>query len=115
MFTYKNSNNTGGHVFITDKYNITTTQYHFYYGWVGEDSEGNPTNEFDELGHPLDFTYYMDEDYYQDDTTISMNWGDAYDNSSTYWKKYDDLKFHFYDTNWIVGNFNGKYNRKIYH
>lgn len=120
IVTATNSYTQGQHCFIIDKYRTIITRYHQYYGWVGEDDEGNPTNEFDALGHPLDFTYYKEEDYYHTTNKISMNWGYPTTDNNNYWQAYDNIEFTLYDTGWIVDvnssdikNFNS--NRKIYH
>lgn len=104
-----NSNGTGGHALLIDKYVNTITTYALLYAWVGTDIYGNPMNTYDEWGNVTSWVYskteYQNNSYYK----ISMNWGEG---SSV---SYDDLKFSVFDTDWHVGSYHYQYDKKIFH
>lgn len=97
-----------GHAFLIDKYVTDYTRHALVYAWVGTDIYGEPMNTYDEWGNVTSWVYSKTEYQTTGYSRISMNWGD-YDTS------YNNLKFSVYDTNWVVGTHNYKFNKKIFH
>ena len=93
------TSSSGGHAFLIDRYTIQTTEYTSTYGWVGTDTNGNDTNEYDEEGNIVGYSFT----YQSVSSTISkyvyMNWG---------WDGYqDDVMLTASDAaDWEVSSYN---------
>ena len=104
----ENPNGSGKHAYLIDKYLHTTIQWASLYAWVGTDIYGNPMNTYDQYGNVTSWVYSKTEYEYTSTYKISMNWG--FEDASL-----NDLKFSIYDTDWVVGPYDYKYNKKIFH
>ena len=102
------SNGSGKHAFLIDKYVTNNTRYALVYAWVGTDIYGEPMNTYDEWGNVTSWVYSKTEYQTTGYSVISMNWGEGNN-------QWDNLKFSVYNTDWVVGSFHYKYNKKIYH
>ena len=78
----EDSNGGGGHAYIIDKKKITYTSSTSTYGWVGEDNTGEDSNEYDEEGNLIGYSYYFVKENSIESTDYFMNWGwnGSYDN-----------------------------------
>lgn len=70
-----NENNEIGHQFIIDRYRTTTTSSTNTYGWVGTDNLGNNSNEYDEEGNIVSYSFYYTKDIEANSHELTMNWG----------------------------------------
>lgn len=64
-----------GHVFIIDRYRRTTTSSTSTFGWVGTDNLGQDTNEYDENGNVIGYSFFYDKENRTDSYDYLMNWG----------------------------------------
>jgi len=95
-----------GHTFLIDNYKTVTTTRTYYYGWVGKDNYGNDTNEFDEFGNVLSYTFYNEQEFVDTSNYIQMNWG-INGVSNFDW-------FAPYNTGWLVASDYLDQNRQIF-
>ena len=67
--------NGEGHAFIIDKKRITCTTSTSTYGWVGKDNTGEDTNDYDEEGNLVGYSYFFEKENKIESTDYYMNWG----------------------------------------
>ncbi|MDD2954177.1 MAG: C10 family peptidase [Parabacteroides sp.] len=89
-----------GHQFIIDRYRATTTSSTSTFGWVGTDNYGQDTNEYDENGNIVGYSFFYDKENTSVSYTITMNWG--WDGSSN-------------DNMFFTATDNSDWNVDIYH
>lgn len=65
----------GGHAFIIDRYQTITTTSISTYGWVGKDTNGNDTNEYDEEGNIIGYAFTYERENKVVSVNFMMNWG----------------------------------------
>lgn len=68
-------NNPEGHQFIIDRYRATTTTTTSTFGWVGTDNLGQDSNEYDENGNIVGYSFFYTSDNATTSYAYSMNWG----------------------------------------
>lgn len=94
----------GSHRFIIDGYEKTTTNYTNTYGWIGEDNFGNDTNDRDENGNVIGYSFFYEDEVKNTTWSLMMNWGySSYTNSLKYTT-----------SNWNAGGHYFNSNRKIF-
>lgn len=67
--------NGEGHAFIIDKKRITCTTSTSTYGWVGKDNTGEDSNDYDEEGNIVGYSYFFEKENRIESTDYFMNWG----------------------------------------
>lgn len=92
------------HCFIIDGYEKTTTTYTNIYGWVGEDNYGNDTNDYDDEGNIVGYSFFYEDEVENTTWKLMMNWG-----YSNYW---NSLKYAI--SNWNSGGHYFNSNRKMF-
>lgn len=103
VLTYAaDAENEGKHLFIIDRKRIdyfTTTSK---YGWVGEDRTGSDTNEHDDDGNVIGYSYFYEAQNTSSYLFYYMNWGwsGSYDNVAC-------------SGDWYAGGYHFNDNRKI--
>ncbi len=72
-----------GHTFIIDRYKTLTIEGVSVFGWVGTDTNGNDTNEWDDEGNVIGYSFTTEKRYSSTSIWFGMNWGWAgfYDNT----------------------------------
>lgn len=76
-------NKDAGHTLICDRYKKITTTTTSTFGWVGTDNLGNDSNERDEAGNIIGYTFTYERENLTNAThQLGMNWG--YDGSYDY-------------------------------
>lgn len=65
----------GGHDFIIDRYQSTTTTTTSTFGWVGTDNLGQQTNEYDKDGNVIGYSFFYDKENKTTSYSYGMNWG----------------------------------------
>lgn len=65
----------GGHDFIIDRYQSTTTTTTSTFGWVGTDNLGQETNEYDDNGNLIGYSFFYDKENKTTSYSYGMNWG----------------------------------------
>lgn len=91
----------GGHAFIIDRYQTITTTSISTYGWVGKDTNGNDTNEYDDEGNIIGYAFTYERVSKVVSVNFMMNWGwnGSGDNTAC------DATNH---SNWYVDEYNFK-------
>lgn len=75
---YARSDNTGGeggHQFIIDRYRSITESSTSTFGWVGTDNLGQDSNEYDENGNIVGYSFFYDRENKTSTYAYTMNWG----------------------------------------
>ena len=94
----------GYHMFIIDGYEITEYTTTNIYGWVGKDNMGNDSNEYDEEGNVVSYSYTYETEVTSNSWKLMMNWG--------YGNYYNSIKYTI--NNWNSGGHYFNVNRFIY-
>lgn len=79
----ENPNEYDGHAFIIDRYKKNTTSSTSTFGWVGTDNLGQDSNEYDENGNIVGYSFFYERENETNSYAYGMNWGwdGSYDNT----------------------------------
>jgi hypothetical protein len=90
----------GTHRFIIDGYEKTTATYTNVYGWIGEDNYGNDTNDRDDEGNIIGYSFFYEDEVVDTTWKLMMNWGYRnYWNSLKYTINYWNSGGHYFNSN----------------
>lgn len=90
----------GSHLFIIDGYEKTNSTHVNTYGWVGNDNMGNDTNERDDDGNIIGYSFTYEQTVSMSTYMLMMNWG--------YDRYYNGIKYTLSDWNAGGHHFNDK-------